>query len=278
MSDWTDETAEWYAEKYGDYPTNRLAVDQLELEPTARIVDVGCGTGSALRHAALTVTEGHLIGVDPISRMIEIAEAQSADHPHADRLEFRQGSAEAIPVEARDADLVLAFDSFDHWRDVDRGLAEIRRILRGVANSRRQDGGCPQRCGRNSLATTVTNAGFTLIEQQEVRGEGITFALWRFQRNSKQPPYHKPCGIRQRPLSTCNVKSTQSMIRSPVTDCYSFCSFFLVAYLTYGFGVTIAPPAEYHVGDSAIYPYAIRYQSYPTNFMRSTSLALAQQP
>ena len=37
----------------------------------------------------------------------------------------------------------------------------------------------------------------------------------------------------------------------------------LVAYLTYGFGVTIAPPAEYHVGDSAIYPYAIRYRELP---------------
>jgi hypothetical protein len=46
MSDWNAETAEWYAANYGEYATNRLAADALEVAPDAVIVDVGCGTGS----------------------------------------------------------------------------------------------------------------------------------------------------------------------------------------------------------------------------------------
>ena len=43
MNEWTAETADWYAERYGEYATNRLAVDALELAADAMVVDVGCG-------------------------------------------------------------------------------------------------------------------------------------------------------------------------------------------------------------------------------------------
>ncbi|NJK31276.1 MAG: class I SAM-dependent methyltransferase [Deltaproteobacteria bacterium] len=81
MSEWTAETAEWYAKKYGEYPTNRLTVEHLELAPDAVVLDVGCGTAAALRHAATKVTTGSLIGVDPVPRMVEIAKERLASHP-----------------------------------------------------------------------------------------------------------------------------------------------------------------------------------------------------
>ncbi len=61
MSDWNKETAEWYAEKYGEYATNRLGVDELDFFDKAVIVDIGCGTGAALRHAASKVENGKFI-------------------------------------------------------------------------------------------------------------------------------------------------------------------------------------------------------------------------
>ena len=41
MSAWNTETAEWYAAKYGEYATNRLAADAVDVAPDAVIVDVG---------------------------------------------------------------------------------------------------------------------------------------------------------------------------------------------------------------------------------------------
>ncbi len=89
MTEWDSETAEWYAAMYGEYATNRLAVDELDLPQNGVIVDVGCGTGSALRHAASIASKGCLIGVDPVPRMIEIARERSFGHPASSRIEYR---------------------------------------------------------------------------------------------------------------------------------------------------------------------------------------------
>lgn len=117
MSVWNAETSEWYAGKYGEHATDRLAVDSLNLVPSSVIVDVGCGTGSALRHAAVRVTNGTSIGVDPVPRMLEIARDRATAHPSDAWIEFRAGAAGALPVKDDVADLVFTFDSFDHWQD-----------------------------------------------------------------------------------------------------------------------------------------------------------------
>jgi len=180
MPDWTNETAEWYAANYGDYATNRLAVAALTLSPTAIVVDVGCGTGAALRHAAATVTDGRLVGVDPVPRMIEIAREKTAGHPAAARIEFRLGAAEDLPVKDDVADVVFAFDSFDHWQNRDQGLTEIRRILRSHGKLVVvKDAGLPGgKKARQVFFNAVERAGFALSKEARIEAEDIHFTLW----------------------------------------------------------------------------------------------------
>ncbi|MEZ4366724.1 MAG: class I SAM-dependent methyltransferase [Kofleriaceae bacterium] len=129
MSTWDASTAEWYAARYGEYATNRLAADAIDVSADAVVVDVGCGTGAALRRIAPRVPDGTLIGIDPIPRMIEIARERAAADPHGHRIEFRQAPAEHLPLEDACAHVVFAFDSIDHWRDQAAGLHEVRRVL-----------------------------------------------------------------------------------------------------------------------------------------------------
>lgn len=180
MAEWDSETAEWYAANYGEYATNRLAVDELDLPLDGVIVDVGCGTGSALRHAAARVTRGRLLGIDPVPRMIEIAREQLDLHPASARIEYRVGSAEDLPVEDGSADFLFAFDSIDHWQDIERGLSEIRRVLRTDGQLVIvKDGGVPgagEAC--RTLVGALERAGFVVDEQQEVAADDVTFSLW----------------------------------------------------------------------------------------------------
>lgn len=180
MSEWTNETAEWYADKYGEYATNRLAVDGLVLSPSATVVDVGCGTGSALRHAASRVTSGRLIGIDPVPRMVKIARERAAVHPARGRIEIHCAPAEAIPLAADCADVVLAFDSLGHWSDVREGLAEVRRILRADGTlAVVKDGRVPgESAARTSLAEALVRAGFTVAEERHLEAEDVSFTLW----------------------------------------------------------------------------------------------------
>ena len=180
MSTWNAETAQWYANKYGEYATNRLCINELEFEADSTVVDIGCGTGSALRHASSQVTHGILIGIDPVPRMIEIAREQTAIHSAHDRIKFYQGAAESLPVEKGCADFVLAFDSFDHWENPLQGLSEVLRIL---ANGGQfvvvKDAEVPHGFNAKSeFSQSIQHAGFKIIKERFIEDENVSFTFW----------------------------------------------------------------------------------------------------
>jgi ubiquinone/menaquinone biosynthesis C-methylase UbiE len=112
---WDDETAEQYVAKWGKDPTNRMTVEVAGLRPEDVVVDVGCGSGEAVRVAAEHVVRGRAIGVDPSPAMIRIATEQTRDHACADRIRFVEGPAEKLPLESGSASVVLAINSLHHW-------------------------------------------------------------------------------------------------------------------------------------------------------------------
>ena len=91
-----------------------------------RVLDVGCGTGYLLRQLAVRVPEAaELTGIDAAPSMIEVAAALTAD----DRVRYRTGVSEQLPLPAGTVDLVVSTTSFDHWADQRAGLAECARVL-----------------------------------------------------------------------------------------------------------------------------------------------------
>jgi SAM-dependent methyltransferase len=182
MPTWTAETADWYADNYGEYPTNRLGTDAIDFADAKTVVDVGCGTGAALRHLSTTHPELELIGIDPVPRMVDIARQRVAEHQLAACIDFRIGPAEDIPVDDDVADIVLAFDSFDHWQDRSLALAEIRRILRPDGRLVvLKDAGAPGGAhARSRLQQTTTQAGFTLLSQTDLVEGDVKCAIWVF--------------------------------------------------------------------------------------------------
>ena len=108
--------------------------------------------------------------------MIEIARERSAEHPASSRIEYREGPAEELPVDSDSADLVLAFDSIDHWQDVEQGLSEIRRILRpGGQLVITKDASVPGTTeARRALLGNLKRAGFAVTRQQEVAADEVS--------------------------------------------------------------------------------------------------------
>ena len=113
------QVAEAYERARPGYPED--AVRWLVGDEPRDIVDLGAGTGKLTRSL---VALGHrVVAVEPLPEMI--ARLRTAV-PGAIAIE---GGAEAIPLDAASADVVIAAQAF-HWFDHGPALREIARVLR----------------------------------------------------------------------------------------------------------------------------------------------------
>jgi ubiquinone/menaquinone biosynthesis C-methylase UbiE len=89
-----------------------------------RFLDVGCGTGAAVRAAAGTVERA--VGVDISTGMIERARELAAG---LDNVEFIVGDSEQLPFPDEAFTAVMCSSSFHHYPDPAQALGEMARVL-----------------------------------------------------------------------------------------------------------------------------------------------------
>src|SRR2546423_1760693 len=96
------------------------------LQPTDRILDLGCGTGWASRRLARIATEGEVVGIDVADEMLRRAEQVSAEIKN---VRYLWGSAENIPAQDNSFTKVLSVESFYYYADQGKALDELRRVM-----------------------------------------------------------------------------------------------------------------------------------------------------
>jgi ubiquinone/menaquinone biosynthesis C-methylase UbiE len=110
----------------GRGPAARLIAGLAGVGPADRVVDVGCGPGTAVRQAARDGAAA--TGVDPDGAMLGLARLISAVR-RAGPVNWLSGSAESLPLPDDSATVVWALSSAHHWADRGAGLAEAVRVL-----------------------------------------------------------------------------------------------------------------------------------------------------
>ncbi|HEX5097789.1 MAG TPA: methyltransferase domain-containing protein [Acidimicrobiia bacterium] len=95
-----------------------------------RVVDVGSGAGfDSFVAASLVGTEGRVIGVDMTAAMLDKSRTTAAQFGFA-HVEFREGFAEALPVDDEWADAVISNGVINLCADKRAVFGEISRVLR----------------------------------------------------------------------------------------------------------------------------------------------------
>ncbi|MGO9961396.1 MAG: class I SAM-dependent methyltransferase [Solirubrobacteraceae bacterium] len=100
------------------------ALGALEPGPDDRLLDVGCGSGAAVRAAAPTVA--HAVGVDLSPGMVDRAREFARATPN---IEFSVADSEALPFENSTFTALLCTTSFHHYPNPQRAVAEMARVL-----------------------------------------------------------------------------------------------------------------------------------------------------
>jgi SAM-dependent methyltransferase len=102
----------------------RLVAELAHLGPDDLVVDVGCGPGTAARHAARL--GARVTGIDPAPVMLRVARALT----RGPGVRYVEGMAEALPLPDDAGTVVWSIATVHHWRDLDAGVREVRRVLR----------------------------------------------------------------------------------------------------------------------------------------------------
>ncbi len=130
----------------------RLAeiVDALPVTPRARVLEIGCGPGTAARAVAARLTTGHILAIDRSAKAIAQAEATSAVEIASGRMSVRHVAAQDFVLEPGEApfDIVFAVrvGALD-GRHPEAGRRALERIAEALAPGGRLfvDGGQPLR-------------------------------------------------------------------------------------------------------------------------------------
>jgi ubiquinone/menaquinone biosynthesis C-methylase UbiE len=98
--------------------------DLLPLKQVARVLDLGAGTGR-FSQALQEAFNCKVIAVDPSEAMLAQGKGRWSDSS----IEWRQGTAESIPLRTNSVELVWMCQVFHHLEDPVMAMREIRRVL-----------------------------------------------------------------------------------------------------------------------------------------------------
>lgn len=99
----------------------------LERERPGRLLDLGCGGG----HVSFTAAPfaGEVVAYDLSDAML-VAVAQEAERRKLSNIVTTQGEVESLPFPDDSFDVVASRYSAHHWRSLQAGLSEARRVLK----------------------------------------------------------------------------------------------------------------------------------------------------
>ncbi len=107
----------------------RSVVEQLEIRPDDRVLEIGCGHGVAATLVCERFVEGRLTAVDRSAKMIEAATRRNAVHVEAGRAEFLVATLEDLDLGERRFDKIFAVRVGLFHRNPDRAHDIVRRWL-----------------------------------------------------------------------------------------------------------------------------------------------------
>jgi len=111
----------------GHRPVGEQAIAAMQVGPSARVLDVGCGSGWATRLLAEHAPQGRVTGIDISDEMVRLARESSQSFPNVD---YEVASAEELSFPDNEFTNAFSMESIYYYRNIPKALSEIHRVLK----------------------------------------------------------------------------------------------------------------------------------------------------
>jgi len=145
-------------------PLNRMALENLHLQPDDHVLEIGFGGGELITRMARIVTRGHITGADFSIDAVEVCRKRFETLIGAGTIELLCAGAESLPFHDDSFTKVCTVNTIYFWPDPPAALGQIRRVLK--------ENGTLLICfnPRSEMEKQYfTRHGFTLFEPEEVK-------------------------------------------------------------------------------------------------------------
>lgn len=105
----------------------RVVTEMAGVSAHDHVLDIGCGPGTAARHAART--GARVTAIDPGQPMLDLAALVTKVRPPSGSIDWVNAACEDIPLPDASVSVCWSLASVHHWPDLDAGLAEVARVL-----------------------------------------------------------------------------------------------------------------------------------------------------
>jgi ubiquinone/menaquinone biosynthesis C-methylase UbiE len=139
----------------------------LDVQPTDRVIELGCGPGVAIAALATRATRGLVVGVDHSQVMVRQARRRNRAAVRAGRVRLIHAPVERLSTGDGPFDAALAVNTVGMWADPTARLRELARLLRpggriALVSQPRRPGAtvATSAAAANELAGLLAEAGF----------------------------------------------------------------------------------------------------------------------
>lgn len=109
---------------------NLVAQDIKKYCQTGKLLDIGTGPGWLLLSIRKVLPHIQLSGIDISPSMIEKAKENIYKTHNYNDIELLIGSASELPYPDNSIDCIVSTGSIHHWKEIQKGLTEIHRVLK----------------------------------------------------------------------------------------------------------------------------------------------------
>jgi ubiquinone/menaquinone biosynthesis C-methylase UbiE len=109
---------------------NSWVISLLDVQPDARVLEIGFGPGRAIQQVEQMLTGGRAYGVDVSTTMVEQASRLNRAAIQRGTVDLRSGEASDLPFPEASFDRVFCVNVIYFWATPQRELAEMFRVTR----------------------------------------------------------------------------------------------------------------------------------------------------